>query len=229
MAPMRTDARRFDSEPGAARNIVAPAMPSAAAFKQLGFFVQPHFLDEATCAELIASISAASGDRGGIVTADGAEVVDEARRTVSRALLDKPLRTPIKQRFRAIMPELAAHFGVQLVDCESPNFLVYDPGAFYEWHRDSNPESGAEYIRRRAVSVVVLLNGTGEGSSALPIYAGGTLRFIGVLEGPLWEKCPLPFDTEPGALIAFRSSIMHEVMPVTMGRRFSIVTWFASE
>jgi SM-20-related protein len=202
-------------------------MPLARTFQQLGFFVRPGFLDGTECMNLIEAMSGASRDYGGIVSADGAEIVDETRRRVSCARLDATVGTLIDRRFRGIIPELVSYFQVQLVDCECPDFLVYDPGAFYEWHRDTRPDNAAEYIRKRAVSAIVVLNGTDGAASTR--YAGGSLRFQGVLDGPVWDRCPLPFEAEPGLLIAFKSNILHEVTPVTAGRRFSVVTWYVTE
>jgi SM-20-related protein len=31
---------------------------------------------------------------------------------------------------------------------------------------------------------------------------------------------------EPGLLVAFRSDTVHEVLPVTHGERFTVVSWF---
>jgi predicted 2-oxoglutarate/Fe(II)-dependent dioxygenase YbiX len=130
----------------------------------------------------------------------------------------------VKQRLLGIVTELETHFATPLAGCETPEFLIYDAGAFFAVHRDTGPGDPSE-IRRRLVSAIVFLNvpssePSGDG------YGGGTLRFHGLLDGPRWAACPLSFEPDPGMLVAFRSDALHEVQPVTFGRRLTIVTWF---
>ena len=156
---------------------------------------------------------------------DGVDhILDETTRKVSSAAVCKATRTDIKQRFSAITPELEAHFGTPLAGCETPGFLIYDVESFFAPHTDAGPDDPAG-IGRRLVSAIVFLNqqSTGQSNDG---YRGGTLRFHGLLDGPQWAACPLPFESEPVMLVAFRSRVMHEVQTVTSGRRFTVVTWY---
>ena len=54
---------------------------------------------------------------------------------------------------------------------------------------------------------------------------GGSLRLYGVVD-PAQETVPLDLSPVAGTLIAFRSYVLHEVLPVTGGVRDAIVDWF---
>ena len=123
-----------------------------------------------------------------------------------------------------LLPEIEKHFGVTLLDCESPDYLIYHPGDFFKPHVDGGPES-SDRIRDRRVSVVIFLNRQCA-EPAEDSYGEGHLTFYGLLDGPQWEKCAFPLNPEPGLLIAFPSDKWHEVKPVSHGRRFTVVTWF---
>jgi SM-20-related protein len=199
-------------------------MPSPNLFTQLGFFVRRQFLDPECCLRLMAEASDAPGDRGRLVRRGVDNILDEDTRRTTSALVDKATRIRVKQRFLETVPELEAHFGTTLDDCETPGFLIYEPGAFFAAHRDVSPDDSSE-IHRRVISAIVFLNAAASEPSSGE-YGGGTLRFHHLLDGPQWEACPLSFEPEPGMMVAFRSDVLHEVEPVTSGRRFTIVTWF---
>jgi predicted 2-oxoglutarate/Fe(II)-dependent dioxygenase YbiX len=46
-----------------------------------------------------------------------------------------------------------------------------------------------------------------------------------VLYGLLGEKHGIPISGEPGLLIGFRADTVHEVRPVTRGRRYAVLSW----
>ena len=82
--------------------------------------------------------------------------------------------------------------------------LKYPEGCFYTEHTDSFK------ARPRAVSCSFILNDD---------YEGGEFAFF---------NRELKYKLEKGDAIMFPSNFMypHEVMPVTQGTRYSIVTWF---
>jgi SM-20-related protein len=201
-------------------------MPSPSAFVHCGFFVRWQFLDGEYCARLTAEMAAVPGAPGRLVRDGVDDVLDERTRKVFSAAVSRATRSQLKRRFCELVPELETHFGTPLQGCETPGFLIYDAGAFFAPHRDTGPEDPPE-IHRRLISAIVFLNPQ-YSSPAEDGYTGGTLRFHGLLKGPEWEACPLPFDGEPGMLVAFRSDVWHEVQPVSAGRRFTVVTWFLS-
>ena len=199
-------------------------MASVQLFVQCGFLVRKQFFDPEYCHRLMAETSDVPSERGRLVRNGVDGVLDETTRRVSSASLCKATRTGVKQRFLDMVPELETYFGVSLAGCEAPGLLIYDAGAFFAPHTDTGPEDPPD-IRRRRVSAIVFLNRQSTERSD-ETYSGGTLRFHGVLDGPEWTACPLPFEPEPGMLVAFRSDLLHEVQPVTSGRRFTVVTWF---
>lgn len=169
----------------------------------------------------VAPAEAATIDR-----ADGGDRVDEEFRRSASVRLPKETRSALKDRLLGIMPAAEKHFGMPLEGCESPDFLIYRPGDFFRPHIDGG--SGYEpaaFIRQRRVSVVIFLNGASV-EAAEDTYGPGHLTFYGLLDGPQWGKCAFALDAEPGLLVAFRSTILHEVTPVTHGRRCTAVAWF---
>lgn len=82
--------------------------------------------------------------------------------------------------------------------------LKYPEGCFYKEHVDSFK------ARPRAVSCSFILNND---------FEGGEFAFFGK---------ELKYKLEKGDAIMFPSNFMypHEVMPVTKGTRYSIITWF---
>jgi SM-20-related protein len=203
---------------------VSVDVPSVNVFIQCGFLVRKDFLDLECCRRLMAEASEVPSDRGRLVKHGVDDILDENTRRVCSASVSKATRSLVKQRFLDLIPQLETHFRTPLVDCETPGFLVYGTGAFFAPHRDTGPDDPPD-IRRRVVSAIVFLNHQSCERSD-DGYGGGTLRFHGLLDGPHWAACPLPFEPHPGMLVAFRSDVLHEVQPVTFGRRFSVVTWF---
>jgi len=84
------------------------------------------------------------------------------------------------------------------------DLLRYEVGQFYTTHTDSFKD------RPRAVSCSFMLNDD---------YEGGEFAFF---------DRELVYKLKKGSCIMFPSNFMypHEIMPVTSGTRYSIVTWF---
>lgn len=82
--------------------------------------------------------------------------------------------------------------------------LKYETGQFYTKHTDSFKD------RPRAISCSFALNDN---------YEGGEFAFF---------DRELVYNLKKGSCIMFPSNFMypHEIMPVTSGTRYSIVTWF---
>jgi hypothetical protein len=84
------------------------------------------------------------------------------------------------------------------------DLLQYKEGQFYKQHTDSFK------ARPRAVSCSFILNDD---------YEGGEFAFF---------DRELKYKLKKGSCIMFPSNFMypHEIMPVTSGTRYSIITWF---
>jgi predicted 2-oxoglutarate/Fe(II)-dependent dioxygenase YbiX len=120
------------------------------------------------------------------------------------------------------MREIQEHFGVELTGCELPQFLRYEEGDFFVAHQDGNTPLVYDDTRFRKVSAVIFLSTPSEEVEP-ETYGGGALVFHGPFSEP---DLRVPVRPAPGTLIAFRSETTHEVVPVTHGERYTVVSWF---
>jgi predicted 2-oxoglutarate/Fe(II)-dependent dioxygenase YbiX len=180
--------------------------------------IERRFLDQADCDRLQTAM-----DRGARETAEivGDDIVTEemVRRTESIEI-DVAVRQWFEQRLDAIKPILATRLRRRLGVREGTGFLRYAPGGFYRTHRDRGQVAGWPGAARRAVSVVVFLNGARSGNGDggfegghLCLYPAGGQRAIDILP-------------ESGLLVAFRAETLHEVLLVRAGHRDAAVDWF---
>lgn len=118
------------------------------------------------------------------------------------------------QRMAAIVGTVnSQYFGMDLTASEGIQLTEYDSvyQGFYGAHTDSIYGSGQ--ARHRKLSVTMQLSDPSE-------YEGGELA--------LYHqniKAPFIASTVKGTMTLFRSHIIHEVLPVTKGKRYSFVTW----
>ncbi|HXS81027.1 MAG TPA: 2OG-Fe(II) oxygenase, partial [Gammaproteobacteria bacterium] len=77
---------------------------------------------------------------------------------------------------------------------------------FYDWHTDF---AGIRPLRKLSISIQL---------SRAEDYEGGELEL-------LYGNQPQKLDKTRGTLIAFPSFMLHRVMPVTRGTRWSLVAW----
>ncbi len=200
-------------------------MPSLDFFRDLGLFARERFFDPATCAQLQSEMRIGTVKKGLLAGKDeGDGILNENVRKVLTVHVGTSLESMVSDTLMNLKPSLEEHFRIRLRDFEPPSFLSYGEGAFYGPHLDGDPDIPT-IAKNRRVSVVIFLNSRSEELSPNS-YGGGALTFYGLLDGPAWEKCPFALDPDPGLLVAFRSDVLHEVRPVTVGQRFTIVTWF---
>jgi predicted 2-oxoglutarate/Fe(II)-dependent dioxygenase YbiX len=146
--------------------------------------------------------------------------VDEQVRRAWEIELPDRLHDAIVARIRALHGRLEQHFSVRLAPCDAVAALRYPRGAFYRTHRDAPPAPNRHGLHRRAVSIVIFVN-SGDPHPAAS-FAGGQLWLYEVpdLADGICAISPLA-----GTLVAFRSSQLHEVRPVTAGERLTLVSW----
>jgi predicted 2-oxoglutarate/Fe(II)-dependent dioxygenase YbiX len=125
------------------------------------------------------------------------------------ALIDAPLDR--------IKPRIESAFDLTLGEREGAGFLRYQSGGFYKPHRDRGQVAGWPDAARRLVTVVVFLN---EGSGDTPEFTGGHLRIYPESGEP---ACISP---RTGLLVAFRATLLHEVLPIRAGTRDTVIDWF---
>ena len=152
---------------------------------------------------------------------DEAAVKDKRVRRARRVAPSTETLQYVTRRLEHHRQTLEKHFGIELTDCEEPQFLYYRVGDFFVAHQDGNTGLiNLESDRTRRVSVTIFLNNqtTGERTGG---YSGGSLVFSNWRTNAR-EEVP----GEAGMLVAFRSETTHEVTPVTDGKRYAIVSWY---
>jgi len=203
-------------------------MPTDTILGHLGLFVQRGFLSPETCRQIRNEMAAAARTPAMIRPPGAADgIVDEATRRTGVASVSASTTALVEDQLRAIQPALEEHFRVQSTGWQRPQFFFYEEGDFFTAHRDSDTADPAapDWVRRRQVSVSILLNGVRGGRDG-EAYGGGTLVFHGHRGDRMGAGFGIPLESEEGMFVAFPSDWLHEVRPVTRGRRYSIVTWF---
>ncbi len=204
-------------------------MPSPSFLAKLGLFVVEGFLNPSECARIREEMRTGPatqsrvGTRGQVVG-----LVDERRRKSQLIEVSDEMRSLVRSRMFALKPDVERHFGVQLADdMEVAKFLVYRQDDFFIVHTDrrGKDEVGPPVSKRRRVNVIVFLNHEGETGDA-EAYQGGSLTIYGLIDKPEWRTYGFPVTGKPGLLIAFPSHLWHEVVPVTRGERYAIVSRF---
>ena len=99
---------------------------------------------------------------------------------------------------------------IDLTQMEFAQLTPYAVGDHYKWHSDGAPNWKPTV---RKLSYTIKVNDPEQ-------YDGGLLEFMGTTQ---------PVETmshQRGDVIVFGSRVSHQVMPVTRGRRTSIVAWY---
>lgn len=196
--------------------------PPVEFFRSLGLWVVDHALSDDDCRLVRSAMREAAAHDAGLDSADG-ERVDLAVRDTRAISLEGPPSEIVVGCFRESTAAIARHFDVDLTADQGAHFLRYEPGNFFRAHSDGDRESYGATSRSRLVSAVLFLNDKGAGPEE---YEGGDLVLYGLREEPAWAKIGIPFPARAGRLLAFRSSLVHEVTPVVSGLRYTAVTWY---
>ncbi|MCA1632590.1 MAG: 2OG-Fe(II) oxygenase [Acidobacteria bacterium] len=182
------------------------------------------FFDAETCREFINEMRRSPVGPATVYGRGQSGSVDERVRKAARLAPSTETVERVRRRLLECRGEVGEHFGVSLSVCEEPQFLRYRVGDFFVAHQDGNTgmlRSDREQSRR--VSVVIFLNRQSEAPEA-ETYGGGSLVFSDWRAGP--GRGEFRLSGEAGTLVTFRSETTHEVLPVTHGERYSIVSWY---
>ena len=180
-----------------------------------------NFFDAETCRELTAEIREAPAAPAVTYGQGSSGEVNDRVRKVARAIPSEKTVARVAQRLMDHRAEVAEHFGVKLTRCEEPQFLCYRTGDFFVAHQDGNTGLvSLETDKSRRVSVSIFLNPQSNAPES-GSYCGGSLVFS---DWRLNRKFELA--GKAGTLVAFGSETTHEVIPVTYGERYSIVSWY---
>jgi predicted 2-oxoglutarate/Fe(II)-dependent dioxygenase YbiX len=181
----------------------------------------PGFVSPAECRDLVAEIDAAHRAAAEIWGEGGFGVHPERRRG-GIAQLRAETEIFVQDRLWDAMAALEERFGCEVSHISGVTALTYDEGDHFAAHSDGGGDDEAPVeIRRRRVSLVVALN---DGTSD---FCGGELEFFAGDVPDVAARNPpiVRVRSSPGLLIAFASSMIHRVAPVTAGRRYSLALW----
>ena len=174
---------------------------------------------------IVAEMSAAAGRSSVVYGSTESGTVDETSRRSLRLTPASETAELVVNKLLDCMGRIGSHFGVELSECEDPQFLRYKKGDFFVAHQDGNTGLLRLDTERRRISTVILLGRESETPEPGPnVYCGGSLVFTNLNAPP--ERANFRMTAVPGTLIAFRSETTHEVTPVTHGERLSIVSWY---
>jgi SM-20-related protein len=179
--------------------------------RRAGVFLQPGFLDRATCQTICDVMIAAPGEPGHITTAAGQRLVEPAFKRLQSVEIAPALARRVTDRLAAVKDELDDHFNVSLGDGEGVTFYRYTTGDFFAKHTDA-------YGGRRA-SLILFLNEP-------PSFRGGELVLFDLFDDAQMANHGVSVPIETGLLVAFRPELRHEVTPVTSGTRCVVVERF---
>ena len=171
----------------------------------------PRVLDEAWCAELISKWRRGGAAATGVEASLGGRRADvvagDRKRRRDHVVSDPGLLQQLTSHIgRRVIPELQKAFAYRASRFEGFKIVCYGSaeGGFFHAHRDNLSPSTSH----RRFGLTVNLN---DG------FQGGELRFP--------EYCPDLYRPRAGAAILFSSSLLHEVLPVTEGERFSLLSF----
>ncbi|MDQ4122110.1 MAG: 2OG-Fe(II) oxygenase [Acidobacteriota bacterium] len=180
------------------------------------------FLDAATREKILAEMRAGTSAAAPVYGKETSGAVDPLVRKAARVEVLPETRLLVVRMLLDSKGKFGRHFGVALNECEDPQFLHYRTGDFFVAHQDGNTPLIYDDSRFRKISVIIFLNS--QSNEPLPgTYQGGDLVFHGGF--PNYSDHRIA-ESQPGKLIAFRAETTHEVIPVSGGERFTIVSWF---
>jgi predicted 2-oxoglutarate/Fe(II)-dependent dioxygenase YbiX len=174
--------------------------------------VLPRVFEPEFCAQVIRLWHKGDHKDTGVSSRYGNVNVAELKRTEDYTVVEPMMQKAISDRLAyRIGPELIKVFGFEReFSFDAHVVLSYsaEGGHFFGAHRDNGAPSTAD----RAFAVSLILNDD---------FAGGELIFP--------EYSGVRVSPPMGAAAVFSCSLLHRVVPVTRGRRFSLTTFFRAK
>ena len=169
---------------------------------------------------MIAAIDAAHQEQVQIWRGEDFGVDDDSRRGLI-AQLPAAFEDLVQDRLWEVMPELERRFSCEVSQISGATALIYREGDHFAAHSDGGGDDAPVEVRRRRASLVLALN---DGATD---FSGGELEFYAGAAPEVAKRSPplLSVRSQAGLLIAFGSSMVHRVAPVTAGRRYSLALW----
>lgn len=174
-------------------------------------FLLRNFLDAESCARLRSELVLSPTTQAPVyIEGEEGTIHESIRKTTSLHPSSETVER-VGQRILSQKSAIESHFGTTLTSCERPQFLRYQIGDFFVRHQDGNTHQlDFDHLRVRRISIVVFLNEE---------FTGGALTFYD-------PATAFELMGETGLLVAFKADIFHEVLPVTSGERFTVISWF---
>lgn len=186
-------------------------MPESDGSAHFHLFVLRNFLDPDSCASLRAELASSPTTQAPVYIEGTEGTIHESIRKTTSLHPSSETVERIRERLLRQKPALESHFATTLHDCEQPQFLRYVTGDFFVRHQDGNTHQlDFDHLRVRRISIVVFLNDS---------FSGGALTFYD-------PATTFALTGETGLLVAFKADTFHEVLPVTDGERFTVISWF---
>jgi len=182
---------------------------------QAPVLILPDVLSPQHCARLIDYWEKGERYQGGVANSEYGSMVAVGDVKVREDVLLADLGPEAQEIFalyrRRLFPEIRKVFNFQITRAETLRLGCYDSahGGHFRAHRDDT----TDYTEHRRFAISVNLN-AGE-------YEGGYVHFP--------EYSPQLFRADTGGAAAFSCSVLHEVTPVTAGRRFILLGFFYGE
>jgi len=130
----------------------------------------------------------------------------------------EPIKPLLSKAVDALIAISRANFHCTPMGVDPVEFTSYGPNDYYQFHIDSSIEVP------RSMSASILL------SSPLD-FKNGDLCFRDLESIDEQKKNPngVPIPLQQGEIAVFPSLLMHQVLPITEGRRHSLVLWSFTE
>ena len=174
-------------------------------------FRRARFLEPDACARICAAMDAGEVEPAEVLAEDRPTSEDLAVRRAASVEVDVSTLAMVEAELDRSRRPIARFFRSRLGAREGPGFLCYAPGGFYKPHRDRAVSADWRDASRRLVTLVLFLNQD---------FRGGELRLL-----PDDDRS-LVIPPTAGTLVAFDAGVVHEVLPVLDGRRYSVIDWW---
>jgi predicted 2-oxoglutarate/Fe(II)-dependent dioxygenase YbiX len=181
--------------------------------RQAPVLMLPGVFEPALIAELLGYWDKGDKKSDAVATAAGRDYgAPDVKKRIDVVVTDAALSAKLQERLtRRVAPEIAKAYQHAVGYLEPFRIGCYDSasGGHFLRHRDNS----TRYTAHRLFAVTLNLN-TGE-------YTGGGVRFP--------EYGRMVYAPEAGAAVVFSCALLHEVLPVTQGRRFGVFTFMHDE
>jgi len=175
-------------------------------------------IDPSACERVCRAMDAGTPEIAEIL--DATIAPDDTVRRSAHVDVDEETFAWLDRVLDASRGRMEEHFGTTLTRREGISLLRYPPGGFFRPHRDWGVVPSWPDAARRRISLVLFLQTSREADPA-GTFSGGALRLYDDEGGGVHDIHP-----RAGTLVAFLSTTLHEVTPITDGVRDALVDWF---